>query len=314
MQVIKTISQMKVLIKSLQNNSKIGFVPTMGYLHQGHLSLVKKSLKECDVTVVSIYVNPLQFGVNEDFDKYPRNLINDLYLLQETLKKENKSYQDNQPTELSTKQISKIIVFCPDNSEIFPKDFNSFVEIGILSDLYCGKTRPGHFRGVATIILKLLNIVQPNLMYMGEKDFQQVFILEKMIKDLNFSSKIVRCPIIRESDGLAMSSRNVYLKHEPIEKRAFDKNGFSERKRAICLYKSLLIAKNFYYEKVYEVEFIKKYMKELIIENNGEIDYIAFINDKTFQEVEYIDEDTRILLAVKIGKTRLIDNIKMVSS
>ena len=301
--VIKDISQMKSYVKALPLGTSVGFVPTMGYLHQGHLSLVQKSLQECDVNIVSIFVNPLQFGENEDLESYPRDLERDLGLLQIT---------NNPPPQSCFDRIHSVnqslVVFYPEYSEIYPSGYKTFIEVDSLSNLYCGKSRPGHFRGVATIVAKLLNIVTPDFMYMGEKDFQQVFILNKMIEDLNLSVKIVSCPIVREPDGLAMSSRNIYLSTKDLSLIPYP---LSPKERALCLYNSLLLAKEHYQKGNREVNYVKEQMVELITKSGGEIDYIAFINEKTFEEVIQIDDMTRILLAIKIGKTRLIDNMNV---
>jgi pantoate--beta-alanine ligase len=269
--VIRTISEMKDYLL-LNKGRSVGFVPTMGYLHDGHMSLVRKSVSESDITVVSIYVNPTQFGTGEDFDKYPQDIDRDLVLLFDS---------------------GVDAVFCPEHAEMYPKGFSTFVEAEKIGARYCGASRPGHFRGVATIVLKLVNIVMPKYMYMGEKDFQQIFILEQMLKDLNHGTIIVRCPIVRESDGLAMSSRNVYLSE-------------AERKKALCLYDALLLSRN----QISSIDEIKCKMSELIANNDGAVDYIAFVNENTFEEEDMINDDTRVLLAVRIGKTRLIDNMK----
>ena len=274
LKIIKTVSEMQGYVKSLKKANKIGFVPTMGYLHKGHLSLVEKSIKENDITIVSIFVNPLQFGKNEDLDKYPRDFERDQNLL-------------------SAQGVD--VIFFPDFEEIYPEGYKTFVEVKNIGKLYCGATRSNHFKGVTTIVLKLINIINPDFMYMGEKDFQQVFILQQMIKDLNLSVKIVRCPIIREPDGLAMSSRNAYL------------NGM-ERKNATCLYNSLILAKNSIKIGEFDPENIRKKMIQLIEKNGGVVEYIAFINKDTFKVEKKVLEKTKILLAVRIGKTRLIDN------
>jgi len=274
--VIKSIEEMSEFVFTHWDKT-IGFVPTMGYLHQGHLSLVESSLRDNELTVVSIFVNPTQFGENEDFDKYPRDLDNDLKLM-------------------STLDVD--VVFYPEYREIYPDGYKTFVEVYDIGNRYCGKSRPIHFRGVTTIVCKLLNIVKPTLMYMGEKDFQQVYILEKMIDDLNISSSIVRCPIIRESDGLAMSSRNVYLSE-------------NERKSALCLYQSMLLTKEMFLAGETDVAKVRAKMEEMILTNNGHIDYIAFINNDNFEEEQVLTSDSRVLLAVKFGTTRLIDNIRL---
>jgi pantoate--beta-alanine ligase len=222
-------------------------------------------------------VNPTQFGANEDFSKYPRDLEKDILTL-------NKHNVD--------------VIFVPEVTELYPAGFKTWVKVNKLSEMYCGKARPGHFRGVATIVTKLVNIVQPDAMYLGEKDYQQVVILERTLADLNYSTKIVRCPIIRETDGLAMSSRNVYL-----NKR--------ERVNALCLHRSLNKAKELYAKGVRDIETVKTQMVDIITKSNGVIDYIVFVNNDTLAKVKYLTDNSRILLAVRIGNTRLIDNVKI---
>ena len=275
--ILETISSMRDYIDNVPKKEKIGFVPTMGYLHEGHLSLVRQSVIENQKTVVSIFVNPAQFGQDEDFNQYPRDVEKDIKLL---------------------KALEVDVVFIPGAIEVYPENYLTFIKVQGLSEIYCGKTRPVHFRGVATIVAKLLNIIKPHFMYMGEKDFQQVYILEKMLSDLNFSTKIVRCPIIRDEDGLALSSRNKYLHDD-------------ERLNAVSLYHSLLLAKQLVADGIIEIPIVKTKMTEVIEKNSGNIDYIAFINDKTFAAEKVITPETRILLAVKIGKTRLIDNMRL---
>ena len=275
--IYDTVSSMRDYIDNVPKKEKIGFVPTMGYLHEGHLSLVKQSVSANPKTIVSIFVNPTQFGQDEDFNQYPRDIKKDITLL---------------------KLLKVDAVFIPDAKEIYPENYLTFVDVQGLSEIYCGKTRPGHFRGVTTVITKLLNIIKPHFMYMGEKDFQQVYILEKMITDLNYDTKIVRCPIIRDEDGLAMSSRNKYL-HD------------AERLNAVSLYQSLLLANQLVGDGVLDISTIKKKMSEVIEKNSGIIDYIAFVNEKTFAAERVITPETRVLLAVRIGKTRLIDNMRI---
>jgi pantoate--beta-alanine ligase len=291
-----TIADMKEYTLATRGKT-IGFVPTMGCLHTGHLSLVKQCVAENDITVVSIFVNPTQFGENEDFDKYPRVLDKDLELLS---------------------KYDVDVVFCPEYSEIYPKDYKTFVDVLDLNKLYCGDSRPDHFRGVATIVCKLLNIVNPDNMYMGEKDFQQIIVLEKMILDLNMLTTIRRCPVVREEDGLAMSSRNIYL-------------NIDARKRALCLHKALLLARDLFKNGETRIDVVRDEMMELIHslnlpllspnmkeedmehKNRGDysIDYISFVNNDTFEEEQLITKNTRLLIAVKIGNTRLIDNLKI---
>jgi len=274
MQIIESILQMQEIGNKWDKGKKIGFVPTMGYFHQGHLSLVAEANRQCDTTVVSIFVNPSQFGPNEDFTSYPRDLQRDLELL-------NKYRVD--------------YVFHPSPQQIYPEPYRTWVNVEGLSSILCGASRPGHFRGVATIILKLTNLIKPNLMFMGEKDFQQVTVLKTMLKDLNCNTRIVSCPIVREDDGLAMSSRNIYLNPE-------------QRKQALCLYQTIKESQTLYKQGLKDVSLLKNRAKEIIESSGGKIDYISFVDSNSLQEVTVADEDTRIMLAVYIGKTRLIDN------
>jgi len=277
MKIIETISEMQNICKELKKSKTIGFVPTMGYLHEGHLSLAEKSKHECNVTVVSIYVNPTQFGQGEDLDKYPRNWERDKSLLE----KLNIDY-----------------LFFPDNQQMYPDNYKTYVTVEEISSILCGKSRPVHFKGVATIVNKLVNIVQPDFMYMGEKDFQQIVVLENMLRDLNLPAKIVRCSIIRETDGLAMSSRNSYLNSE-------------ERARALCLYNSIMKAKELYRSGKTDPLFIREEMQKIIDSAQGITDYIEFVNQNNLKSVETINDATRVIIAVKIGKTRLIDNMNI---
>ena len=274
MQIIDNIQAMQEIGNNWSAGKKIGFVPTMGYFHQGHLSLVAEANKQCEITVVSIFVNPSQFGPNEDFESYPRDMQRDL----ELLSKYKVDY-----------------VFSPNPEQMYPHDYRTWVEVEGLSSILCGASRPGHFRGVATVILKLINIIKPNFMFMGEKDFQQVTVLQTMLKDLNCETQIVPCPIIREEDGLAMSSRNVYLNPE-------------QRKQALCLYRAIQQAQAKYKQGLRDTNLLKKQAADLIINSGGKIDYISFVEPKMLQEVAIADDNTRIMLAVFIGKTRLIDN------
>jgi len=194
MRVIETISDLKAIIRTQKNLGRvIGLVPTMGYLHEGHLSLVNMSRQNNDYTVMSIFVNPTQFGPNEDFDRYPRDLERDLKLAE---------------------AAGVDVVFAPSVKEMYPDGYKTYVNVEGITEVLCGKSRPGHFRGVTTIVTKLFNIVEPHRAYFGQKDAQQVAVIKKMVKDLNMNVEIITCPIVREEDGLAMSSRNVYLSPE----------------------------------------------------------------------------------------------------
>jgi pantoate--beta-alanine ligase len=274
MKLITNINDMRNLSRLWDIGKKVGFVPTMGYLHEGHLSLVAKSNAQCDITVVSIYVNPAQFGPKEDLSTYPRDLDRDLAMLE---------------------RYKVDYVFLPNNEMMYPAGYKSWIEVDKISAVLCGASRPGHFKGVATIVAKLVNIVNPDYMYMGEKDYQQIVVLETMLRDLNLHTRIVRCPIIREKDGLAMSSRNKYLDRH-------------ERKAALCLSKSLKLAKEIYQKGETDPNLLTIAMTNVILKAGGRIDYIAFVNKDNLAPVTKADKNTRILLAVYIGKTRLIDN------
>lgn len=265
---------MQSLAKTWPQASSIGFVPTMGYLHEGHLSLVAESNLKCDITVVSIYVNPSQFGPREDLSSYPRDLDRDL----ELLGRHKVDY-----------------VFFPSDSEMYPTDYKTWVEVDGLSSILCGASRPGHFRGVATIVLKLVNIVKPNLMFMGEKDFQQVTVLKTMLKDLNLETQIVPCPIIREKDGLAMSSRNVYLTPQ-------------ERQQALCLFEAIQKVQKLFQQDETSAQKLLAAAEQQIQNRGGKIDYLKLIDPENLADIRIAEAKSRLVMAVFIGKTRLIDN------
>ncbi len=251
----------------------------MGYLHEGHLSLVRCAKKETDFVVVSIFVNPTQFGKGEDYERYPRDLERDIKLLE----KEGVG-----------------LVFAPEVSDMYPEGFSTFVEETELSKRWEGEFRPGHFRGVCTVVLKLFNIVKPDRAYFGEKDYQQLLVIKRMVEDLNLEVEIVGCPVVREPDGLAMSSRNTYLSPE-------------ERKQATAIYRSFLLAQKLVREGIREapkvVEEIKKFLKGFpLIEK---IDYVAIVDPETLQPVGEIKGGERILVAVRMPSARLIDNWKI---
>jgi len=238
--------------------------------------LLKIAKENSDFVVCSIFVNPIQFGPHEDFNRYPRDLKRD-----ETLLKKEKID----------------LLFYPSIKEMYPEGYKTYVEVTDLSSVLCGRSRPGHFRGVATVVLKLFNIVQPDIAVFGEKDYQQAVIIERMVKDLNLDIKIIRGPIVREADGLAMSSRNVYL--SPIE-----------RQNATILYKALQWARDAYYkENIHSPGYITQRMQQMIEEKGGQIDYIAVVDEKDLTPVRFLKKGNLILLAVFFGNTRLIDNI-----
>ena len=253
----------------------VGFVPTMGYLHEGHLSLVKRAREENATVVVSIFVNPTQFGPGEDFKSYPRDTESDLAMLE--------PYTD--------------VAFMPVAEEMYPPAFNSWVDIEGITDVLEGAKRPGHFRGVGTVCTKLFNIVQPAKAYFAQKDAQQLLVIKKMVRELNMPLEIVTCPTIREADGLAMSSRNTYLSSE-------------QRQAATVLYKSLMLAEQLYGQGERNAGVILSRMTEMIEkEPLAEIDYISVADTVTLQELTLIQDKALVSMAVKIGNTRLIDNV-----
>ncbi len=254
----------------------VGLVPTMGYLHPGHISLIEKARRENDMVVVSIFVNPIQFGPNEDLDKYPRDMAHDAEVCE---------------------KAGADLIFAPEPSEMYPLETLAFVDIKKLGDGLCGAKRPGHFRGVCTVVSKLFNIVQPDRAYFGQKDAQQLAIIRRMVKDLNFGTEIIPCPIVRESDGLAMSSRNLYLSAE-------------ERKAALSLSRSLNEAKKLMMNGEKDIAVIKKAIADGIsAEPLAATDYVEIVDAEDLRPVETADRPVLAAVAVYIGKTRLIDNI-----
>ena len=254
----------------------IGLVPTMGALHEGHASLIARAKRECSPVIASIFVNPKQFGPNEDFSKYPRTLENDSEKL---------------------KHAAVDVLFAPEAAEIYPKDFSTHVQVDGLSERLEGRSRPGHFRGVATVVMKLLQIVQPNFAYFGRKDAQQARIIAQMARDLNLDSEIVVCPIVREADGLALSSRNVYLNPE-------------ERKAATALVHALQAAKQELAAGVRDARQLQTILhRRLGGEKLAAVDYAEVVDAASFEPVVRVSRACYVLLAVFIGKTRLIDNL-----
>ena len=275
MQVIRDPQKLNSVLKLNRHRKSIGFVPTMGALHAGHLTLMRQATKDNDLVVVSIFVNPAQFGPQEDLNKYPRPFKKDMQLC---------------------RKLDVDFVFLPDNKVMYTQDYSTFVNVGGLSDLLCGASRPGHFRGVATVVAKLLNIVQPDILYLGQKDAQQATIIAKMIKDLNFPVQLKVMPIVREDDGLALSSRNIYLNR-------------NERTQAVVLSKALLLAEVLVAHGQSNVVAIINRMKQLIAKKKSvKIDYIAIVDLQMLTPLKKIKQNCLITLAVKIGKTRLIDN------
>ena len=276
MRILKTIQEMKEVSAELKSRGQsIGLVPTMGALHKGHLSLVRSSLNQADCTVVSIFVNPTQFGPGEDFKRYPRDLKRDL----EILEKEEVDF-----------------VFVPEADEMYPDGYKTYVEVHELQDKLCGHSRPGHFRGVCTAVLKLFHIIKPDISFFGQKDAQQAIILKRVIKDLDIDGKIEVLPIVRNEGGIALSSRNEYLSPE-------------ESKAALCLSRSLKKGRSMIEEGERDTEKIIRRMKEIINEEPlARIDYVEIVEMKELDPLPQIKEEALIALAVFVGKARLIDN------
>ncbi|MCX7991496.1 MAG: pantoate--beta-alanine ligase [Proteobacteria bacterium] len=278
MRVIKTIKEMQSIAKGHKKEGlTIGFVPTMGFLHEGHLTLVREAKKICNVVVVSIFVNPLQFGPKEDFAKYPRDFERDSAMLQ----KEGVEY-----------------IFHPDGEEMYGKGYQTYVEVTEVTKNLCGASRPGHFKGVTTVVSKLFNAVMPDYAFFGEKDYQQLATIKRMVADLNMDINVIGVPIVREADGLAMSSRNTYLSEE-------------ERKSALCLYRAINLAKELINNGERSAE---KILSEVVnlISNTAltRIDYVKLCDPETLDYIEtgLLKGKTLLALAVFVGNTRLIDN------
>ncbi|MGL5352401.1 MAG: pantoate--beta-alanine ligase [Clostridium sp.] len=276
MRVINNIKETREQVKKwIREGLSVGFVPTMGYLHEGHKSLIEKAFSENDRVVVSIFVNPIQFGPKEDLSSYPRDLESDKKLC---------------------KEAGADIIFKPENTEMYFDDFSTYVDINGLSEELCGKSRPIHFRGVCTVVSKLFNIVPANRAYFGEKDAQQLAVIKRMVRDLDFDIEIVGCPIVREKDGLAKSSRNSYLSEE-------------ERSAAVILSKSLNLGKSLLNNGERNCEVIKNAIIEnLSKEKLAKIDYVQVVDSLSMKVVEKVENSILVAIAVNIGKTRLIDN------
>jgi len=280
--VISTVEKMQEHSESLRGDGRrIACVPTLGCLHDGHLSLMRIAKKRADVLVVSIFVNPAQFGPEEDFETYPRNLERDL--------------------DLCAKEDVDI-VFTPKKGALYPDGFQSYVKLEHLPHHLCGLSRPVFFTGVATVVSKLFNIVRPHVAVFGEKDYQQLLVIRRMVQDLNFNTEIIGAPIVREKDGLAMSSRNAYLTSE-------------QRPAALTLYRSLLQARKRVETGERDAARILKEARELITAQPGtDIDYLSICDPETLIDVERIERQALMALAVKVGKTRLIDNTILAAS
>ncbi|HDP69724.1 MAG TPA: pantoate--beta-alanine ligase [Actinobacteria bacterium] len=277
MKIITTIKEIREALKKERKKSKtIGFIPTMGCLHEGHLALMRRARKDCDVVVVSIFVNPTQFGPSEDFEAYPRDLKKDAEMAEE---------------------VGVDYIFAPAIKEMYPRECLTYVNIGKITEVLCGAHRPSHFRGVATVVSKLFNIVQPNFAYFGEKDYQQLMVIKRMAEDLNLDIRIVGILTVREEDGLAMSSRNKYLNPK-------------ERKAALVLSKSLKLAERMVKNGEKNLKTVKEAMTKLIEkEPLVDLEYLAICDSISLKDLLEIKGKVLVALAAKVGKTRLIDNI-----
>jgi pantoate--beta-alanine ligase len=273
---INQIAQMPKKAREIHKTGKtIGLVPTMGYFHQGHLSLMKAAKEETDHVIVSLFVNPTQFGPSEDFDRYPRDLKRDMEL---------------------AKQTGVDTIFCPTIDEMYPSGFLTQVKVENLGDMLCGASRPGHFQGVTTVVSKLFNIISPDFAYFGQKDAQQTIIIKKMVEDLNFHINIRVLPIVREKDGLAMSSRNIYLSER-------------ERKAALCIYSAIQQAEKIFNKGERETNPLINQAKDIINDEPlAKLEYLVICHIKDLSPLEKIEDKALMALAVRIGKTRLIDN------
>ena len=276
MRIVKSVQSLRSSIKKYKDQNKtIGFVPTMGALHEGHLALIRKSRRENDIVIISVFVNPKQFGPKEDFNSYPRPEKKDILL---------------------AKNEKVDIIFYPSEKEMYPTGFLTSINVEGITDVLCGASRPGHFQGVTTVIGKLINIVTPDVMYLGQKDAQQTIVLKRMTADLNFPVTVKICPTVREADGLAMSSRNRHLTAR-------------QRETATVLYKSLKNAKKRILAGERSSARIIRSMRAEIEKNSpGKIDYIACVNEDSLTPIKQLKGKVTITLAVKFGRTRLIDN------
>ena len=277
MEVIQRISGMKSKSKKLRERGKtVGLVPTMGALHEGHLSLVRIMRERTDETVISIFVNPTQFGPGEDYEEYPRDVARDVDLL--------------------TNEGVKYI-FIPDAGEIYHEPYHTWVTVDKLTEGLCGQSRPGHFKGVCTVVLKLFSIVRPHFAVFGEKDFQQLRVIEQMAKDLNMDTEIVRGPTVREESGLAMSSRNKYFTGE-------------QREKASVLFKALSALRESWEKGEKDTEKLKRVASEILEKEPAvRLDYLEVVDEKTLRPIKKVKARTRVMLAAFLGETRLIDNI-----
>jgi pantoate--beta-alanine ligase len=277
MEVAKTIEEVRSLVNTARSTGKrIGLVPTMGALHIGHISLIEAAVKDCDFVVVSIFVNPTQFGPGEDFEKYPRPFEADLK---------------------ACRKAGADVVFSPTPAEMYPRENLTWVTVEKLTEPLCGRSRPGHFRGVATVCSKLFNIVAPDVAYFGQKDAQQAIVIKRMVADLNMPLEIIVCPTVREPNGLAVSSRNQYLSEQ-------------QKEDAANIYKSLQTCQKLIDAGMTETNKIIAEMKKILQQiPSGQIEYVSIVDAETLQSIEKITGKVLVAVAVKVGPARLIDNI-----
>lgn len=276
MKIVETVAEVREQVRAWrQEGLSVGLVPTMGYLHEGHQSLIDRAVADNDRVVVSVFVNPMQFGVGEDLESYPRDMDRDAAICE---------------------KAGASLIFHPEPSEMYPEDFSSFVDMSTLTGGLCGKSRPIHFRGVCTVVSKLFNIVTPDRAYFGQKDAQQLAVIRHMVSDLSYGIEIVGCPIVREEDGLAKSSRNTYLNPE-------------ERQAALVLSRSLAAGKSLLENGETSAEKIRQeIIRQIETEALAKIDYVEVVNWRNLEPVEMVDSPVLVAIAVYIGKTRLIDN------
>lgn len=276
MQLVKTINEIRKLVAQARGLGKtIGFVPTMGALHSGHGSLIQKARAECGYVIVSIFVNPTQFGPTEDFNKYPRTLDEDMRLCE---------------------SLGADCVFAPSADEMYPQKNLTWVDVEQLTAGLCGASRPGHFRGVTTVCTKLFHIVLPDRTYFGQKDAQQAAVICRMVADLNFSVEVIVCPTVREADGLAMSSRNRYLSPE-------------QRTQAVCLHQALCRCQQSVQQGTKSTSQLIEQMNQVINKAGAQVDYISIVDARTLEPLKLLSADALVALACRIGQTRLIDNM-----
>jgi pantoate--beta-alanine ligase len=275
MRTVTTVKEMQALSDELRRDKRIAFVPTMGYLHEGHLALVRKAREFADVVVVSIFINPTQFGPQEDLAKYPRDFDRDARLLE---------------------QEKTDIVFYPESKEMYPKGYSTYVQVRELQNHLCGKSRVGHFVGVATVVAKLFNIVKPHFAVFGQKDYQQLKVIERMVKDLNMDLEILPCPTVREKDGLAMSSRNTYLSPE-------------EREKALLIYGAMTKVESLVQDGERDASKLREAAEQILTSRDGvAIEYVSITDTDTLEEVDQLENKALLAIACHVGKTRLIDN------